>query len=72
MLRCMTKRREEVPDEDVTGLKYVRRPLPLLERLHEVGCRRDKASNRTLGMDQYRSLVLLDLFIPVVVSLRSF
>lgn len=64
--------REEIRDEYMTGHKYFRRRLPLLERLHEVGCRGDKASNRTLGMDQYRSLVLLDLFIPVVVSLRSF
>ncbi len=44
----------------------------MLERLREVGCQRDKAGNRTLHMDQYRSLVLLNLFNPVLVSLRSF
>jgi len=67
----MTKRREEVRAEDITGLQYFRRLLPLLERLREAGCARDKAGNRTLTMDQYCSLVLLYLFNPVVVSLRS-
>jgi hypothetical protein len=67
----MSERRKRVRDEDVTGLKYFRRLLPLLERLREVGCERDKAGNRSLTMDQYCSLILLYLFNPVVVSLRS-
>jgi hypothetical protein len=67
----MTKRREDVRDEDVTGLKYFQLLRPLFERLRDVGCARDKAGNRTLTMDQYCSLVLLYLFNPVVVSLRS-
>jgi hypothetical protein len=67
----MTEKRKRVTDEDITGLKYFRRLLPLFERLHETGCQRDKAHNRTLHMDQYCSLVLLYLFNPVVVSLRS-
>ncbi len=67
----MRKRREEVRSEDILGLKYFRRLLPLLERLREAGCARDKAGNRTLTMDRYCSLVLLYLFNPVVVSLRS-
>lgn len=67
----MAEKRKRVTDEDITGLKYFRRLLPLFERLHEVGCQRDKACNRTLHMDQYCSLVLLYLFNPVVVSLRS-
>jgi hypothetical protein len=71
MLVGMTKRREDVRAEDVTGLKYFRRLLPLLERLRDAGCARDKAGNRTLTMDQYCALVLLYLFNPVVVSLRS-
>jgi Transposase DDE domain len=71
MLVGMTKRREDVREEDVTGLKYFRRLLPLLERLRDAGCARDKAGNRTLTMDQYCALVLLYLFNPVVVSLRS-
>jgi Transposase DDE domain len=67
----MTQRRKDVTDEDVVGLKYFRRLLPLFERLREVGCERDTAGNRTLTMDQYCSLMLLYLFNPVVVSLRS-
>jgi hypothetical protein len=65
------KKREKVRDEDVTGLKYFDKLQPLLHRLHEVGCRRDKAGNRQLHMDEYCSLVLLSLFNPVVRSLRA-
>lgn len=71
MLDCMSRKRKEVSEEEVTGLKYFRRLVPLFERLHEVGCGRDRAGNRTLFMDQYCLLVLLYLFNPVVVSLRS-
>ena len=39
------KKREKVRDEDVTGLKYFDKLQPLLKRLHEVGCQRDKAGN---------------------------
>ena len=67
----MAKQREQIREKDVTGLKYFRRLLPLFERLHEVGCRRDKAGNRQLHMDQYCALVLLFLFNPCLRSLRS-
>ncbi len=65
------KKRKKVRDEDVTGLKYFDKLQPLLERLHEVGCQRDKAGNRKLHMDEYCMLVLLFLFNPVVRSLRA-
>ena len=65
------KRREKVREKDITGLKYFDRLLPLFERLHEVGCERDKAGNRTLHMDQYCVLVLLYLFNPICSSLRA-
>lgn len=65
------KRREEVRDEDVTGLKYFHKLRPMLDRLHEVGCQRDKAGNRLLHFDQYCALILLYLFNPMVVSLRA-
>jgi Transposase DDE domain len=71
MLGGMVQKRKDVTEQDVTGLKYFRRLLPLFGRLHEGGCGRDKAGNRTLFMDQYCLLVLLYLFNPVVVSLRS-
>jgi hypothetical protein len=65
------KRRDDVREEDVTGLKYFDKLAPLLARLHEVGCGRDKAGNRKLHFDQYCMLVLLFLFNPVVRSLRA-
>jgi hypothetical protein len=65
------KKREEVREEDVTGLKYFDKLAPLLSRLRDVGCERDKSGNRTLFYDQYCMLVLLFMFNPVVRSLRS-
>jgi hypothetical protein len=65
------KRRPDVREEDVTGLKYFDKLAPLLARLHDVGCGRDKAGNRKLHFDQYCMLVLLFLFNPVVRSLRA-
>jgi hypothetical protein len=66
-----SKRREDVCEKDVQGLKYFDKLLPLLERLHEVGCQRDKAGNRQLHFDQYCMMVLLFLFNPAVRSLRA-
>jgi len=60
-----------IREEDVQGLKYFRKLWPLFERLHEIGCQRDKAGNRQLFMDQYCALVLLFLFNPCVRSLRA-
>jgi hypothetical protein len=56
---------------DITGLKYFDRLAPLLERLHDVGCQRDRAGNRELHYDQYCLLILLYLFNPIVTSLRG-
>jgi hypothetical protein len=60
-----------IRERDVQGVKYLDRVLPLLARLREVGCERDKAGNRDLHMDQYCALILLFMFSPVVDSLRS-
>lgn len=65
------KKRKEVRERQITGLKYFQDLLPLFERLHEVGCQRDKAGNRELFMDEYCVLILLFLFNPIVTSLRS-
>jgi hypothetical protein len=65
------KKREDVREEDVTGLKYFDKLIPLLSRLHDVGCERDKAGNRTLHFDQHCMLILLFLFNPTVSSLRA-
>jgi Transposase DDE domain len=68
----MAARGAEPPKpRDIQGLKYVERLLPLLDQLHDVGCQRDRAGNRSLHFDQYCLLVLLFLFNPVLRSLRS-
>lgn len=61
----------EVRAPDIQGLKYFDQLAPLLQRLHDVGCERDRASNRSLHFDHYCALVLLFLFNPVVTSLRG-
>jgi Transposase DDE domain len=63
--------RPDVREEELTGFKYLDRLQPLFARLHESGCGRDRPGNRTLHLDQYCLLVLLYLFNPTVVSLRS-
>lgn len=65
------KKREEVAEKDIAGLKYFDKLAPLLARLHGDACQRDKAGNRTLFFDQYIMLVLLFLFNPIVGSLRA-
>lgn len=63
--------RVEIKCRDITGLKYFAQLGSLLEELHDVGCERDRAGNRTLHYDQYCMLVLLYLFNPVVTSVRG-
>src|SRR5688572_7836062 len=65
------KRREKISEKDVVGLKYFNMLAPLLERLRDEGCQRDRAGNRKLFYDQYCMLVLLFLFNPITTSLRS-
>ncbi len=64
------KKRKNVCEKDVVGLKYFDRLGPLLAKLHDDGCARDKAGNRELHFDQYCMLVLLSMFNPVISSLR--
>ncbi len=58
-------------EREVQGVKYLDRVFPVLRRLHDVGCARDKAGNRALHMDEYCALILLFLFSPAVESLRG-
>jgi hypothetical protein len=62
---------DPIREKDISGLKYFDKLKPLLERLHDVGCERDRAGNRALHYDQYAMLVLLFLFNPIVTSLRG-
>jgi hypothetical protein len=65
------KRKRKIEEPDITGLKYFDQLAPLLERLHQEGCERDRAGNRRLHYDKYCMLVLLYLFNPIVTSLRG-
>ena len=60
-----------VPGPNLQGLKYLDKLLPLFERLHDVGCQRDKAGNRQLHFDHYCALILLFLLNPVLRSFRA-
>lgn len=64
-------RKDAIEEKDLQGFKHFKLLMPLLERLHEDGCRRDKAGNRVLHYDQYAALILLYFFNPVVTSLRG-
>jgi len=66
-----TAPRAEFRESDLVGFKYFKSILPLLDRLHDNGCGRDRAHNRTLHFDQYTALVLLFLFNPIVTSTRG-
>lgn len=65
------KKRDRIKSRDITGLKFFDKLAPLLQRLEEVGCERDRAGNRELHFDQYCMLILLYLFNPIVTSLRG-
>ena len=65
------KKRPEVQERDLEGFKLIEAVAQLLKRLHDDGCARDKAGNRTLHYDEYCMLVLLFLFNPIVSSLRA-
>lgn len=60
-----------IDERQLTGFKHLKRVLGLFERLHDVGCERDRAGNRVLHFDHYCALVLLYFFNPVVTSLRG-
>jgi len=53
------------------GLKYLDKLLPLFDRLHDIGCQRDRAGNRKLHFDHYCALILLFLLNPVLRSFRA-
>src|SRR5436190_4844961 len=75
MMGCMDANvptaQAKIQEKDVQGLKYFDQLAPLLERLHDVGCERDRAGNRSLHYDQYCMLILLFFFNPVVKSIRG-
>jgi hypothetical protein len=60
-----------IPGRPLQGLKYLDKLLPLFDRLHDVGCQRDRAGNRKLHFDHYCALILLSLLNPVLRSFRA-
>ncbi len=67
----MHQKRHEIEEQELQGFKYFKAISGLLEKLHKVGCQRDRAGNRLLHMDQYLALLLLYMFNPICTSLRS-
>jgi hypothetical protein len=65
------KPKEKIQEKDLRGFKYLELILPLLEKLHDHACERDRAHNRKLHYDEYIALLLLYFFNPMVTSLRS-
>ena len=65
------KKRIEVEEKDLQGFKHFKLLTPILEKLHNHACARDRAGNRKLHYDQYTALILLYFFNPVVSSLRG-
>jgi hypothetical protein len=61
----------QLTQQQVQGLKHFKTMLPLFERLHEVGCARDKAGNRQLFFDGYCTATMLYLLNPLIGSMRS-
>jgi hypothetical protein len=61
----------KIKEQDLHGFKHFKLLVPLLERLHQDACRRDRAGNRKLHYDQYVALILLYFFNPIVTSLRG-
>jgi Transposase DDE domain len=55
---------------DILCLGHLRRVFALLDRLHDVGCKRDTAGNRELFFDGYCKLLLLYIWNPLIDSLR--
>jgi hypothetical protein len=64
-------KRPPISESQVQGLKYFKRLLPMLDRLHDASTSRDTAHNRILHFDQYIALQLMFFFNPIVTSMRG-
>ena len=62
--------RDGINADQLQGLKYFKRIVPLMARLHELGTDRDSAGNRQLFFDDYAKLTLLYLLNPLIDSVR--
>ena len=64
-------KKAKIREQDLQGFKHFKLLLPVLSKLHDHGCARDRAGNRKLHFDQYLALILLYFFNPIVTSLRG-
>ena len=67
----MSNKRHKIKKSELQGFKYFKAISGMLQSLHKAGCKRDRAGNRKLHMDQYMSLLLLYMFNPICTSLRA-
>jgi hypothetical protein len=63
--------RKALKEKDIVCLGHLKHAFGLLDRLHEVGCKRDKAHNRQLHFDDYCKLVLLYTWNPLIESVHD-
>lgn len=63
--------RTKLAEKDVVCLGHLKRAFKLLDRLHGVGCERDKAGNRELHFDGYCKLVTLYIWNPLIGSVHD-
>ena len=68
---AVKEHKEPVKEKDILCLGHLKRAFALLDGLHDVGCRRDRAGNRELFFDGYVKLVLLHAWNPLIESLRD-
>lgn len=68
---AVVKDRQPLKEKDIVCLGHLKRVFPLLDKLHDVGCGRDKAQNRELFFDDYVKLVLLYIWNPLIESARD-
>jgi hypothetical protein len=59
------------PRPRLQGRRLIQPLLKLITRLHDVGCKRDRAGNRKLFYDQYVTLLLMYFCNPALHSLRA-
>ena len=62
---------DAIREQDILHLGHLKRAFALLDALHDVGCERDTAGNRTLHFDGYCKLVLLYIWNPLIGSVRG-
>jgi hypothetical protein len=67
----VTEHTPELKESQLLCLGHLRRALPLLERLHDVGCDRDRAGNRKFHFDEHVKLLLLYIWNPAIESVRD-